>query len=150
MFHSANDAALLNNTALVQHSKSNGGMSFATIRETIKKDGYHIDSKDLWKTLKKDITGIEEQEGTSPVASFGHIIGGYASAYYGYLWSLVYASEVFTQFQEGGLLNPEVGMKYRKMILAPGGSKDSMDSLREFLGREPNQQAFLKHHGFIN
>ena len=136
MFHSANDASLKNSTALSQVPK--GGISYATIRDSIKKDGFLVDSKDLWRNLKKDITGIPEQEGSNPIASFGHIVGGYASAYYGYLWSLVYASEVFSQFQEKGLLNPEVGMKYRKVILAPGGSKDSMDSLKEFLGREPN------------
>ena len=39
-------------------------------------------------------------------------------------------------------------MRYRKTILAPGGSRDSMISLKEFLGREPNQDAFIKINGF--
>jgi thimet oligopeptidase len=99
MFHSANDASLKNSTSLAQHSSSQkGGINFVEIRNTIKKDGFHVDSMDLYRKLKKDITGVPEPEGTAPVASFGHIVGGYASAYYGYLWSLVYASEVFTQF----------------------------------------------------
>lgn len=29
-------------------------------------------------------------------------------------------------------------MKYRKEILAPGGSRDSAESLEIFLGRKPN------------
>ena len=104
----------------------------------------------LWNKLKKEMMGEEEVAGTNPVAGFGHIVGGYASCYYGYLWSEVYSAELFDQFEQKGLLNPEIGMKYRKTILAPGGSRDSIDSLKEFLGREPNQQAFLKHHGFVN
>ena len=39
-------------------------------------------------------------------------------------------------------------MKYRKFILAPGGSVDSAENLVKFLGREPNDEAFLRMNGF--
>ena len=39
-------------------------------------------------------------------------------------------------------------MRYRKTILAPGGSVDSIESVRKFLGREPNDKAFLVNNGF--
>jgi len=41
-------------------------------------------------------------------------------------------------------------MRYRKTILAPGGSVDSIDSVIKFLGRKPNDKAFLMNNGFIN
>ena len=41
-----------------------------------------------------------------------------------------------------------MGMKYRKIILAPGGSRDSIESLKEFLGREPNIDAYLEMNNF--
>ena len=93
--------------------------------------------------------GIPVQKGTNPGAKFNHMIGGYASAYYGYLWSQVYAQDLFTEFREKGLLNPEMGSKYRHIILAPGGSVDSMDSLIKFLGRQPSMDAYLRDTNFV-
>ncbi len=83
---------------------------------------------------------------TFPQASFGHLVG-YEGAYYGYLWSLVYAADMFQRFEEKGLLNPEAGKWYRDHILAKGGTEDEMDMLRSYLGREPKMDAFLKSLG---
>jgi Zn-dependent oligopeptidase len=76
-----------------------------------------------------------------------HIVGGYSAGYYGYLWSKVYSCDMFDKFKSDGLLNKETGRKYRKYILATGGTRDSMDALVDFLGREPNSNAFLKDIG---
>ena len=45
-------------------------------------------------------------------------------------------------------MNPELGMKYRQLILGPVGSIDSDVSIKEFLGREPNDEAFIRMNGF--
>jgi Zn-dependent oligopeptidase len=44
-------------------------------------------------------------------------------------------------------LNPDVGMRCRRAILAVGGTKNGMDLLRGFLGREPSSDAFLTKIG---
>ncbi len=79
-------------------------------------------------------------------ASFGHL-NGYQAGYYGYMWSLVYAQDMFQRFNEKGMLNPEAGQYYREKILARGSSLEEIDLVREYLGREPKADAFLKHLG---
>ena len=61
----------------------------------MKKDGAKVDTQALWTLLKPKLTNVEQTEGTNPAASFGHILGGYQSQYYGYLWSLVYSCDMF-------------------------------------------------------
>ncbi len=90
---------------------------------------------------------IPIQKGTIPQAGFGHLMGGYDSGYYGYLWSKVYAQDMFTRFEKEGLLNPKTGADYLHNILEPGGTKDPYALISAFLGREPNHNAFLKSLG---
>eukprot|EP00753_Platysulcus_tardus_P006635 PLAT1438.1.p1 GENE.PLAT1438.1~~PLAT1438.1.p1 ORF type:complete len:715 (+),score=348.86 PLAT1438.1:54-2147(+) len=107
-----------------------------------------LDSAELYNRLRTEVTLVPAQEGTNGSASFGHLMGGYESLYYGYLWSEVYAADMFSVFRDGGdILDPALGARYRSAILQPGGSKDSMDLLRDFLGREPKPDAFLSQLG---
>ena len=103
-----------------------------------------VKTQQLWHSLSSHLMFTEQQPNTNPAASFGHIFGGYESQYYGYLWSKVYSSDVFDQFKKEGIMNKDLGRKYREIIMAPGGSVDSMESLVKFLGRKPSQEAFLK------
>ena len=76
-------------------------------------------------------------------ANFGHLLGGYDAGYYGYLWSKVYGDDMFSKFAADGVTNPDVGRSYRAAILEQGGSVPATEMLEDFLGRAPNNGAFL-------
>lgn len=104
----------------------------------------NLDVTQLYHKLYHDIYMLSPLKGTRPEASFDHLMGGYDSGYYGYLWSEVYASDMYTRFEKEGLLNSSTGRDYRKTILEQGGSKDPMQLVKSFLKREPNNEAFLR------
>ena len=85
-------------------------------------------------------------EGLTSQGSFGHLVGYHAS-YYGYLWSLVYAQDMFSRFEEEGIMNKDTAQEYRRLVLARGGTVEALDLVRDFLGREPNADAFLRELG---
>lgn len=105
-----------------------------------------VDSTKIANAAYEKYTLYKSVPGTFFQAAFTHL-NGYEGAYYGYLWSLVYAQDLYTRIEEKGVLNPEGGMYYRKKILARGGSMDEMDMLRDYLGREPSMDAFYRHLG---
>jgi len=77
-------------------------------------------------------------------ASFAHLAGGYDAGYYGYAYSLVFAADMYAAVFKEDPLSPKAGQRYRDEILKPGGSRDEIDSLKAFLGREPNANAFIE------
>ena len=101
---------------------------------------------EVMKELQNKITLYPYLEGTQMFAAFGHLMG-YAAGYYSYLWALVYADDMFSVFDKNGLMDKTTGLKYRDIILANGSSRDELEMVVEFLGRQPNQEAFFKAIG---
>jgi oligopeptidase A len=79
---------------------------------------------------------------------FSHVFaGGYAAGYYSYKWAEVLSSDAFGAFEEAGVFDPEVGARFRREILAAGGSRPALESFVAFRGRKPQIDALLRHNG---
>ena len=89
------------------------------------------------------ITGFPFPEGTHFQTGFGHLFG-YDAGYYGYLWSKVFGDDMFERFEADGLA---AGADYRRIILERGGAVPAAQLVRDFLGREPRNDAFLRDIG---
>ena len=93
-----------------------------------------VDTTAMVKEIVSKYTPYPFVEGTHFQTSFGHL-DGYSAVYYTYMWSLIIAKDLFSQFDRANLLAPTVARKYRDTILAPGGSKPAAALVRAFLGR---------------
>ena len=113
---------------------------------------YHTDTDGIVDTTQvgydvhDDVRMYPHTPGSHFQGSFGHLTG-YQAGYYGYMWSLVYAQDMFQRFKELGMLNPKAGAYYRDKILSKGGTEDSINLVRDYLGREPSMNAFLQSLG---
>jgi len=96
----------------------------------------------LWEKMEGE-TAQGYTKGTQFPGQFNHTISGYAAGYYGYLWSEVLALDMLSRF-EGNLMNPPMGMHYRKSVLERGGEVPADELLRAFLGRAPDSGAFYR------
>src|SRR3989339_466565 len=105
-----------------------------------------VDPVQVYADLYKKTFELDSSSDQLWAAGFGHLMG-YDAGYYGYLWSEVYAADMFARFRAEGVLDPKVGMDYRKKILEVGSSRDEIESVKDFLGRVPNNKAFLQDMG---
>lgn len=101
----------------------------------------------LFNKMITQKTGMPVTDGAMYPAGFGHLASSYDAGYYSYKWSEVYAIDIYSEFKKGGITNKKIGKKYREEILAVGSSREEMKSLKAFLGRNPNNKAFLKKIG---
>ena len=118
---------------------------FATLDFRYHSPGFQGDTTRAVEELHA-ITGFPYHQGTHFQSGFGHLFG-YDAGYYGYLWSHVFGDDMYTRFEAAGPLDPGTGRHYRTTVLERGGSVDGDELVRSFLGREPNNEAFLRGLG---
>jgi len=81
---------------------------------------------------------------------FAHIFaGGYSAGYYGYIWSEVLDAESVNWYKSQGGLSRKNGQKFADSLLSRGGETDSMELVRELLGRDPEITPLLKRRGLL-
>ncbi|MXZ89666.1 MAG: Zn-dependent oligopeptidase [Dehalococcoidia bacterium] len=118
---------------------------FAHLDQVYHAPGFDGDSTAATRELH-EITSFPYTPDTHFQSGWGHLFG-YDARYYGYLWSHVFGDDMFTRFEGEGLLDPALGAEYRRTVLERGGSVDGDQLVRDFLGREPNSDAFLRGLG---
>ena len=100
-----------------------------------------IDTTKMMAGLQEKYTPFKYVPDTHMQTSFGHL-NGYSAVYCTYMWSLVIAKDMFTQFAQGGLMNQTVAAKYRSDVLAASGTKPAADLVKDFLGRPYSFEAY--------
>jgi Zn-dependent oligopeptidase len=108
--------------------------------------------------MSESLVGVklESGEGVNPACQLYHIAMGYDAGYYVYSWSEMHAHDLYTRFTdkttEGNThsdertraLDGQLGREYWEKVLVPGATVEPIELLRDFLGREPNTEAFQR------
>ena len=79
---------------------------------------------------------------------FSHIFaGGYAAGYYSYKWAEVLSADAYAAFEEAPDRVADTGARFRREVLARGGTRDALENFQAFRGRAPKIDALLRHGG---
>ncbi|OGT47773.1 MAG: hypothetical protein A3E83_05050 [Gammaproteobacteria bacterium RIFCSPHIGHO2_12_FULL_41_20] len=106
-----------------------------------------LDVKTFFHHLQRENLQLPIIDETCDPASFTHLLSEYGGNYYGYLMSEAYAADMYDTVFKRDPLSTVNGEKYRRYILQPGASQNGMELMRNFLGRVPTVNAFLRKCG---
>jgi thimet oligopeptidase len=105
------------------------------------RDPKQVNTDALVKDLTQRFEPFPFVEDTHFQTAFGHL-DGYSAVYYTYMWSLVIAKDLFSQFDKSNMLAPGAAKRYRDTVLARGGSRPANVLVSDFLGRPFNFKAY--------
>ncbi|KAI8293727.1 peptidase family M3 [Colletotrichum sp. SAR 10_98] len=108
----------------------------------------------LWNRLRREIVPTDDlsalgagDEWGHGYTNIGHFMNEYDAGFYSYLFSKVYAQDIFSTVFKSDPMSVEAGRRYRYGVLEKGGSQPEMTTLQEFLGREAKMEAFYEDLG---
>jgi oligopeptidase A len=98
--------------------------------------------------VRREVAVVEPPAYNRFAHSFGHVFGGgYAAGYYSYKWAEVLAADAFAAFVEAGVFDRATAERFRRAVLATGGSRNALEAFVEFRGRHPTLDALLEQSG---
>jgi peptidyl-dipeptidase Dcp len=115
-------------------------------------EGTAIDSTDGFEETALEAKGLKVSYVPPRYRSsyFSHIWGGgYAAAYYAYLWSEMLDNDAFAWFEENGGLTRANGDRLREMVLSRGNTEELAPMYEAWLGRAPRIEPMLKARGLV-
>lgn len=81
---------------------------------------------------------------------FGHLFaGGYAAGYNSYKWAEVLEADIFSEFKEKGLYDPEASKRLRDTIYSQGGTVEPDALFVAMRGRNPDPEALFRREGIL-
>ena len=103
---------------------------------------------ELVDEVREEVAVVEVPEYNRFPSTFAHVFGGgYAAGYYSYKWAEVLAADAFAAFEESGVFDRATAERFRRAILAIGGSRDALAAFIDFRGRPPQLEPLLKQAG---
>ncbi|KAG0046424.1 Thimet oligopeptidase [Gryganskiella cystojenkinii] len=111
---------------------------------------------EFWRETSERLVGVTLEHGpnVNPACQLYHIVTGYDAGYYVYAWSEMHAHDLYTRFthtseahsrERTRALDGNLGREYWERVLVPNATREPIELLREFLGREPNSDAFQRY-----
>ncbi len=148
------------NRLLASRTEGAGHATFELVSAMVLDQAWHAASADELPQAPEQVEGFERVALESAglwftlvppryrSTYFSHIFaGGYAAAYYAYLWSQVMDADTVAWFRDNGDLGRGSGEHFRRRLLARGGSVDAMVAYREFRGADPDVGHLLERLG---
>ncbi len=106
-----------------------------------RRDPGDLDTDKLLIRLQDQYSPFDYVDGTHFQCGFAQL-DDYPAVYYAHRWSLMIAKDLFSEFEQNGVLNAKTGRRFRKLVLEPGGSKPAAELIKDFLGRPYSFEAF--------